>query len=343
MGGGVEDWKSQWDLAQFGPSDYLDVIALPEYQMNVANSFLAYLRKETSLDEAELENIPQESLLNRCLLPLLKADGLSYRCVQDHVCPRITLPASLEDYLRTRSAKFRYQLSQTRKAVTKQGLFSVKAVQSKADLHNALPELIRLHQQRWNRIGYPGIFVDSRFRKFQEEVSERFLESGWLWFKTVHMDGDCIAARMGFRFKDSICDYSAGFDDRSPGAKRRPGFALLLSMIEDAIQDEKRIVDLLRGYETYKFDFTSEILNDWKIVVWNPVSRRTFRVRLYRIAHYLEFLVRKALFEWAMFKVHYREHGFPMFLSRYLVFRSKKLSEKIVNDLKMARSSRGDQ
>jgi len=343
MGGGIEDWKSQWDLAQFGPSDYLDVIALPEYQMNVASSFLAYFRKETSLDEAELENIPQESLLNRYLIPLLKADGLAHRYVQDHVCPRITLPASLEDYLRTRSAKFRYQLSQTRKAVTKQRLFSVKAVQSKADLHNALPELVRLHQQRWNRIGYPGIFADSRFRKFQEEVSERFLESGRLWFKTVHMDGDCIAARMGFRFKDSICDYSAGFDDRSPGAKRRPGFALLLSMIEDAIQDKKRIVDLLRGYETYKFDFTSEIANDWKIVVWNSASRRTLRVRLYRIAHYLEFLMRKALFEWAMFKVHYREHGLPMFLFRYLAFRSKKLSEKVVNDLKMARSSTGDQ
>jgi len=53
--------------------------------------------------------------------------------------------------------------------------------------------------------------------------------------------------------------------------------------------------------------------------------------------------VRKALFEWAMFKVHYREHGFPKFLFRYPVFRSKKLSEKIVNDLKMAKLLPSDQ
>jgi CelD/BcsL family acetyltransferase involved in cellulose biosynthesis len=337
LGGGVEDRRSQWDLAQFGPSDYLDVFALPEFRVDVARSFLAYLRKETWLDEAELENIPHDSLLVKDLIPFVKEEGHPYRYVQDHVCPRITLPSTLEEYLRTRSAKFRYQLSQTRKATTKQGLFSIEPVQSKNDLSSALSELIRLHQMRWNRIGYPGVFADSRFQRFQEEVTARFLEKGWLWFKTVRMNGSCIAARLGFKFKDSISDYIAGFDDRSPGAKRRPGFALILSMMEDALQNKMRTVDLLRGYETYKFVFTDEILNDWKIVIPNPASARTFRARVHRATHYLEFLLRKMHFESSMFKVHFREHGFPKFLVRYSAFRVKKLSEKIVNELKMAK------
>jgi CelD/BcsL family acetyltransferase involved in cellulose biosynthesis len=337
LGGGVEDRRSQWDLAQFGPSDYLDVFALPEFQAEVANSFLAYVRKETWLDEAELENIPHNSLLVKELIPLVKREGHPYKYVQDHVCPRITLPATLEEYLRTRSAKFRYQLSQTRKAATTQGLFSIKPVESTSDLHEALLELIRLHQMRWNRIGYPGMFADIRFRRFQEEVTARFLERGWLWFKTVHTNGSCIAARLGFKFKDSISDYVAGFDDQSPGAKRRPGFALILSMMEDALQHKMCAIDLLRGYETYKFEFTDEILNDWKIVIPNPASARALRARLYRATHYLEFLLRKMLFEWSMFKVHFREHRFPKFLVRYVAFRVKKLSEKIVNELKMAK------
>jgi CelD/BcsL family acetyltransferase involved in cellulose biosynthesis len=337
LGGGVEDRRSQWDLAQFGPSDYLDVFALPEFQAEVANCFLAYLRKETWLDEVELENIPHNSLLVKNLVPLVRQEGHPYRYVQDHVCPRVTLPATLEDYLRTRSAKFRYQLSQTRKAATKQGLFSINPVQSMSDLREALSQLIRLHQMRWNRIGYPGVFADVRFQRFQEEVTVRFLEKGWLWFKTVRMNGSCIAARLGFKFKDSISDYIAGFDDRSPGAKRRPGFALILSMMEDALQDQMHTLDMLRGYETYKFEFTEEILNDWKIVIPNPASAHTLRARLYHTAHYLEFLARKMLFEWSMFKVHFREHGFPRFLVRYAAFRVKKLSEKIVNELKMAK------
>jgi CelD/BcsL family acetyltransferase involved in cellulose biosynthesis len=336
MGGGVEDWSSQWDLAQFGPSDYLDIIAIPEFQEEIAQSFLSYLRKQAWLDGTELENIPPESLLVKVVVPVLKREGHPYKLVQDHVCPRITLPASVEEYLRGRSAKFRYQLSQTRKAASTLGLFSIETVQSKGDLQKALAELIRLHQLRWNRIGYPGVFADSRFRDFQEEISRRFLENGWLWFKTARTNGSYIAARMGFRFKNSISDYIAGFDDRSPKAKRRPGYALLLSMIEDAIQEKKQVFDLLRGYETYKFDFTSEIPTNWKIVVWNPSSRQSPRVQLYRIVRYLEFLIRKVIFEGVMFKVHYREHGFPKFLFRYIAFRWKKLSEKVIIDLKMA-------
>jgi CelD/BcsL family acetyltransferase involved in cellulose biosynthesis len=337
MGGGVEDSSAQWDLAQFGPSDYLDIIAIPEAKEEVARGFLGYLRKEAWLDGTELENIPPESLLVKALVPMLKQEGHPYKLVQDHVCPRITLPASLEEYLRGRSAKFRYQLSQTRKAASTLGLFSIETVQSTRDLQKALAELVRLHQLRWNRIGYPGVFADLRFRSFQEEISQRFLENGWLWFKTVRTSGSCIAARMGFRFKNSICDYIAGFDDRVPEAKRRPGYALLLSMIEDAIEEKKQVFDLLRGYETYKFDFTSEIPTNWKIVVWNPLSWRTPRVRLYHVVQYLEFLIRKVIFEGVMFKVHYREHGFPKFLFRYIAFRWKKLSEKVINDLKMAK------
>jgi CelD/BcsL family acetyltransferase involved in cellulose biosynthesis len=336
MGGGVEDRTSQWDLAQFGPSDYLDIIAIPEFQEEVARGFLGYLRREAWLDGTELENIPPSSLLVKVLVPMLKREGHPYKLVQDHVCPRITLPGSLEEYLRGRSAKFRYQLTQTRKAASTLGLFSIETVQSAGDLQKALAELIRLHQLRWNRIGYPGVFADPRFQDFQEEISQRFLENGWLWFKTVRTNGSYIAARMGFRFKNSISDYIAGFDDRSPGAKRRPGYALLLSMIEDAIQEKREVFDLLRGYETYKFDFTSEIPTNWKIVVWNPHTKGSVRVRLYRVVQYLEFLIRKVIFEGVMFKVHYREHGFPKFLLRYIAYRWKKLSEKVIIDLKMA-------
>ncbi len=338
MGRGVEDWRSQWDLAQFGPSDYLDVVALPEFREQVAGTLLAYLQRETLLDEMELENIPEGSLLLTTVVPKLQRQGRPYKLVQDHVCPRITLPSSLQEYLRGRSPKFRYQLSQTRRAATEQSLFSIEAVRSREDLRHALPELIRLHQLRWNRIGYPGIFADKQFQKFQEEVAERFLEKGWLWLKTLRMDGRCIAARLGFKFKDSMCDYLAGFDDRSPGAKRRPGFALILSMMEDAIQSKMHTLDLLRGYETYKFDLTSEILNNWKLVIPNPASQQSIRARMYRVVHYLEFLWRKVVFEGTIFMVHYRQHPFPYFLFRYLTFRSKKLSEKLKNELRMAKA-----
>jgi hypothetical protein len=185
------------------------------------------------------------------------------------------------------------------------------------------------------------MFADSRFRGFLKEVAERFLERGWLWFKTAQVNSSCIAARLGFQFKGCLNDFIAGFDEESPAAKRRPGMALLLSMIDDAIQCRMQIVNLIRGYETYKYEFTSEVTHNWKMVVPNPFSQRLLRVRWHHVLDYLEFLFRKAYFEWVMFRVHYREHGFLVFLFRYAAFRTKKLFEKIANVLKAIRGFQG--
>lgn len=337
VGGGTRDWHSQWNLAEYGPSDYLDIIALPGFESEVGDTFLAYVRAETWLDEANLENIPENGVLMSAVVPQLRLRGYQFSLLQDHVCPRITIPASLEEYTHKLRSSVRHRLSQARRAYTNEGLFELRSVQSREEMEEAFDDLVRLHQLRWNRLGYPGMFADNRFRGFLKEVVERFLEKGWLWFKTAQANSSCIAARLGFQFKGCLNDFIAGFDEESPVAKRRPGLALLLSMIDDAIQRRMCTVNLIRGYETYKYEFTSEVTHNWKVVVPNPYSQRLLRVRWHRVLDYLEFLFRKAYFEWTMFRVHYREHGFLLFLFRYTAFRTKKLFEKIANVFKAIR------
>jgi CelD/BcsL family acetyltransferase involved in cellulose biosynthesis len=329
MGGGVRDLRSQWSLAEFGPSDYLDIVALPEYEEEVGDRFLSYLREERWFDEANLENIPEDGFSMKVVVPQLSLRGYSFSLLQDHVCPRITVPASLEEYLRGLRSSVRHRLSQARRAYTSEGFYSVRSVQSGEEMGKALDELVRLHQLRWNRLGYPGMFADYRFEGFLREVAGRFLEKGWLWFKTARANGNCIAARLGFKFKDSLNDFIAGFDQESPAARRRPGLALLLSMVEDAICSRMRKLNFVRGYETYKGEVASEISHNWKLVVPNPHARQSVRLRWYRITDRMLFLVRRVYFEWTMFRVHYREHGILAFVIRYVAFRTKKLFEKI--------------
>jgi CelD/BcsL family acetyltransferase involved in cellulose biosynthesis len=337
IGGGVRDLRSQWSLAEYGPSDYLDIVALPGFEQEVGDRFLTYLREENWFSEANLENIPENGVLMKSVVPRLSLRGYSFSLRQDHVCLQITVPASLEEYLRGLRSSVRHRLSQARRAYTSEGLYSVRSIQSGEEAGKALDELVRLHQLRWNRLGYPGMFADYRFEAFLREVARRFLEKGWLWFKTARANGNCIAARLGFQFKDCLNDFVAGFDEESPAARRRPGLALLLSMVEDAIRYRMRKLNLVRGYETYKGEVASEISHNWKLVVPNPHARQSVRVRWYHITDRLEFLFRRMYFEWVMFRVHYREHGIFAFVIRYVAFRTKKLSEKIAFILKSAR------
>jgi CelD/BcsL family acetyltransferase involved in cellulose biosynthesis len=329
IGGGVEDKRSQWNLAQFGPSDYLDIIALPGFESEIASGLLAHLEGNGSLNEIELDNVPEDSLLLSTLVPQLKLRGYSYEAMQDHICPRITLPVSTEEYLRTRSQSVRHRLHQARRAYTSEGFYCIQEVSSQAELQVCFQELVRLHQLRWNRLGYPGFFTDKRFRQFLEELAQTFLSRGWMCFKMVRMNGSFIAGRLAFRFKDRLYSYVAGLDHRSPGAKRRPGFALLLSMIEEAIHSGIRTIELSRGYEPYKSELMSEARSNWKIVVPNPGEKNKFAVRVYRLLRFFGITLRKFIFECMILREHFREHGALLFLFRYSAFRSKKLSEKL--------------
>ncbi len=339
MGGGVKDFRSQWNLAEYGPSDYLDIIALPGFEARVGNSFLTYVLETKWLDEVDLDNIHENGVLMNAVIPELRRSNYPFRLLQDHICQRITVPASLEQYFRGLRASVRHRLYQAQRAYMNGGIYTIQSVQSEAELRASLEDLVRLHQLRWNRLGYPGMFADKRFERFLREVAKRFLDRGWLCFKTARVNEQCVAARLGFKFKDTINDFVAGLDEKAPAAKRRPGLALLLSMIEDAIQSKMRAVNLVRGFETYKYELASVTSNNWKLVISNLRSRRSIHVFLYRVLDYLKFLLRKSYFEWVMFRVHYREHGFPLFLFRYVSFRTKKLSEKIANILKGTRSS----
>jgi CelD/BcsL family acetyltransferase involved in cellulose biosynthesis len=336
IGGGVRDWKSQWNLSEYGPSDQLDIIALPGFESEVGEIFLAYLREENWLDEADLENVLDGGVLMRAVVPQLGPCGWPFNLLHDHFCTQITVPASLGEYLNGLRSSVRHRLNQARRAYTDEAIYAIRPVKSKEEMQTALDDLIQLHQLRWNHLGYPGMFGDRRFQDFLKQVAERFLEKDWLWLRTARANGRSIAVRMGFKFKDCLNDFVAGFDQASPAAKRRPSLALLLSMIEDAIKWKARTVSFSRGYETYKFEFTSDVSYNWKLVIPNPTSHHPVRLLVYRIYRKIEFFLRKVYFEWVMFRVHYREHGFPLFLFRYVAFRAKKSSEKIANMLKAA-------
>ena len=320
-------------FTDYGPSDYLDIIGHPEYESEVARCLASYLQKHAWLyDEVEFTNVPHNSLLIKDFLPVLGLFGLHHRIRRSDVCPRLSVPASMEEYIQGLRPNVRHRLYQARRAASEEGFYSIETVDSPKKLHTAFHDLTKLHQSRWNRQGYLGIFADRQFQQFQEEVAKTFLERGWLWFKTARMNGSPIAARLAFKFKGCFYDYLTGFDDASVGAKRRPGLALLLSMIEDAVHSRVPTVDFLRGAEKYKFDLTSEVVYNWKISIQNPDAQHKIRARLHVVFLFFRHVFRHLSRERLLLQVQYREHGSPSFIFRYIAFRCKRLFQKIWPD-----------
>jgi CelD/BcsL family acetyltransferase involved in cellulose biosynthesis len=328
LGCGVAQNITEGMISAYGPSDYLDIIALPQYEVEVSIAIVDYLQIHKSLyDEIDFSNVPEDSVVMRQVVPEIRRLFLLTKIVRTDICPRLKTPASIDSFFQEIKPTVRRRFSQSLKAVGE--LFTIESIQTVEEMHTAFQNLIGLHQRRWNQLGFPGLFTDKRFHSFQVDIANAFFENGWLWLKTARNNGTCAAVRLGFVFNNRLYDYLSGFDENSSASKRRPGVALLLNMMEDAIQLKLDRLDFLRGDESYKFEFTSEASYNWEIHLLNGDVRSSFRVQLYRVIKFVQFMIALICKEWKLFHVQYREHGLLFGLSGYVKFRTQRFTRKV--------------
>ena len=330
LGSAVKSGNGIDNSSDYGPSDYLDIVVLPECEGAVAARLAGYLiGQQAGFDVIDLNEISEASVIWRKVVPEIRRKGCSYQLLSREICPRLTVPASVEAFMKGLRPKVRYQLAQSRRAAVNGTTYNITDIEAEEQLDQAYVHFVRLHQQRWNRAGYPGAFADERYRSFLNEVLHVFLQRGWLWFKSAHSNGSFIAHQCAFRFKDRIYDYLKAFDDESPFAKYRPGRALLLLIIEQAIMNKCRVVDFLRGGEPYKFELTSAGSLNWRLIIHHPASRRHLRFQLYRVLGGFLAITRRIAREGKLIRFQARHWGRRAFFSRYPRFVKKRIMDRV--------------
>ncbi len=332
LGCGIASKENRGLPAEYGPSDYLDIIVLPENGVEVAKEFSAYLAAHADLfDEVHFQDVPQQSALNKYIVPELKKSHWECNVAEGEICPYLAAPQSMEKYLDVHP-NLRHRVNQVKKEFVAHPPFSIETIETWSSFASAYRDLVQLHQLRWNRLGYAGLFSDHRFTQFQSDVLSAFYKQRVLWFKAVRFAGVRIALRVGFIFKGRCYDYLSGFDDTAPGAKKSPSRALLLTMIENAIQSKVRVVDFLRGTEQYKFELATGMARNVDIHVFNPQTRKTLRVMLYRLVRIVGKTGRRISDEWKLLSVQLYVHGAGKFLFMYIQLFVHRLTEKLFQE-----------
>lgn len=330
IGCGVDARSSIGLPSEYGPSDYLDVIVHPGNAPEVAEQFAAYIMASNdAFDEVQFSHVPENGILRQYFVSVFEAKRLKMSLQQSDSCPYVTIPASAADFIDRLRPSTRYRVRQSKKEFNKNSPFGLESIVYRTTLDQAFADLMYLHQIRWNRLGYVGLFSDSRFSAFQRDVLHSFYEQGLLWFKAVRMGGIRTAARLGYFFKGRMYDYLSGFDETLPGAKKRPSLALLISMIEDAIGKDAQVVDLLRGNEAYKFEITYESTRNAEVQLCTAGKNAAWRRLLYRLSRLLGRLLRMCADEWILLSVQKRIHGNRTFIVSYAKFVFVRLKAKM--------------
>jgi CelD/BcsL family acetyltransferase involved in cellulose biosynthesis len=246
-----------------GISDYLGILAAPEFAEPVAAAVFVHL-STIQWDVCEFSDLLPDSPLLR-----VKPGTLEAREAPDAACPEIALPQSLDELLARLTPKFRRNLRTAENRLRRCG--SIEFIHAGAqDLEKWMRLLFRLHAARWQERHERGMFADDRMQRFHLEAAERFQAAGQLRLTGLESDGVPIAVQYNIRAKDREYYYLSGFDPAYAAAS--PGALLLREAIGISIAEGCSAIDFLRNGEAYKYD-------------WGARDRYTRRLVVLRSAH----------------------------------------------------------
>lgn len=315
----------------YGISDFLDFIVDQDYSETVAELFILLLTtSELSAHHITFHQVRDDSYIKQYLFPKLRELNCGVEIKHTDTCPFIDLTGidTLQDFIKQSKSNARRRFRQTLRATGPGNEFIIEEAKSSEDLTEMINNLVQLHQERWNEVGFPGAFYDERFRNFFKEIVSTAQKNKRLWFKQAIDSRGVCASRMLLQYNGRYYDYMSGFNDESPSAKYRPGFGLLLNLIEDSLEQPVERIELLRGEEEYKYDFTDECIKNWKITIPVQNEEKTLRNIPVKIAHVCSIFYRYTTREIRLMKVQYQKAGFFKMFGGYFQFRNKSLKKK---------------
>jgi CelD/BcsL family acetyltransferase involved in cellulose biosynthesis len=250
-------WFSRLEFLGTGyaGSDYLDLIVRHGREQESVAGLAHYIKTERL--SLRFNHLPPTSLTAR-LAAALAADGWMSAVAEDGTCPVIPLTGhTFDSYLGTLGASHRANVRRRIKGLHQQFDTRLDRVTTDTERRDALSALAAWSERRWKDCGGSTAFMTPAMRAFQDEVTRRALEQGWLLMFVLRLDGKAAAVMYGFHYGGRFYFYQHGFDDRYRAHSL--GLALMGLTIRAVIDEGAREFDMLWGVEPYKFLWARDV------------------------------------------------------------------------------------
>lgn len=240
-----------------GGSDYLDLLAAPGYEQQIATGFRDWLlMNKRRWDWLDLPEARPGSIAERI-------SGANIW--EAETCPYLPLEPTWEAQTKAFGKKLRGNLSYYERALGKTYTLALRVATAET-LESDMDAFFALHQKRWRGRYMPGAFASERARAFHLAAARGLLEAGALRLHLLDLDGVTQAAIYCFHKSPRTCYYLGGFEPTL--AKFSLGTVLTGRAIRHAIEaDAAQEFDFLRGDEPYKYR-------------WGALDRKNQRISL---------------------------------------------------------------
>ena len=233
-----------------GLSSYSGLI-LSERAAKCLKLFLNHLSERDDWDFIYLFDVPGTSRIPE-LLPEVSGAIPSFEFTQGVMCPYVSVPNSMEIFMKGLSKKFRKNLRAYLRNLKKDyQRVELKRYDEFGSVEDAMKICFDLHQQIMKSEGLPGVFGTQKIREFSLDVAKRFASKGWLALYFLTANDKPIAVLYCVEYKQKMYAYVSGRDLNY--SEYSVGNLILGKVMEKCVQKKMKEFDLLKGGDRYKF------------------------------------------------------------------------------------------
>jgi hypothetical protein len=252
--------------------EYNALLSLPEYEPQVAEALITFLRSR-KWDELLLPGVVEQDAIRRI------AGSLGAIEVTETPAPYVDFSGFRDppvDFLGSLSAKTRKHIRRTQRSYEELGgACTLRVAQSAEEALGMLRQLAKLHQARWEGRGHIGAFNSPRFTGFHELMIRRQFDRTLLF--QVQAGAEVVGVLYCFLFRGWVYFYQSGLSYTLDSHSSPGRLTLYLAISHCLEQPELKGFDFMAGDTEYKRSLT----NSHRPLRWITLRRPTVRSLLY--------------------------------------------------------------
>jgi len=234
--------------------DYLDFIIRKGFEHEAIHALVGYLAVKNGWDIIHLTDMLSTSITAKAIREVATDIGLKVEKSQRAICPYIRLRPDWEEYIGSLSKNMRSNIKRRMRNLEKDFKTRYFVWQDMEGLAFVMEKLASLHNKRWEEKGGEHGFSSKQYKAFHQAVSKEFALKGWLQLSCLELNDEIVAILYDYRYGDKIYYYQGGFDPSL--YKYSLGLVLRAYVIQKAIEDGIKEIDLLKGAYEHKYKWT---------------------------------------------------------------------------------------
>ncbi len=248
-------------VGHYSICDYMDFVVAPGRARDVLSALLDTLVGE-DWSQIELRGLREGSPTLEELPALAESKGLTWRCEDEAVAPRITLADGWEPYLASLAKKERHELRRKTRKLQGAGDLEVNTYTTPQDVEAHLPVLLRfMVESRTDKAN----FLSEQMGLFFHRATQALAAHGLVRLYEMELDATPVASVLCFDQGGQFYMYNSGYDPEY--AAMSAGLVSKGFCVQDAIESGRHCVDMLRGDEAYKYKLGGEDQKIYRCVI----------------------------------------------------------------------------